>query len=515
MDSLDLKLLNHLQEHGEIDLSNTKAFNRSEGSIYRRIDLINAYLSKHQQLVPKNHKIQSKMTYKEYIQIVQSIPFYEYVPSQKERLSFIIVQSLLKEVVNTSRLYQHLGLSMSTKKKDNRHLTNQLKQAGLSKEIIRKKGIRITGQETLIRIEGTKILIKLFELDENNTLYLRQANNPMEVLISEYFITETHFIHNQVKNMIESIIHQLNIELSYPSKKFIFLYVMIALYRNHLGYYENKKVHTTFTFSSPFKFVEHSTENQIINHILFSLDTMNRENNVSIQIQWLEDKMIQFISGIQSNIITDIYSHHELFQEIYQFIFKCILRSDYHFDFYDNKLDQTAEKFPNLYRLIEQNSFISNELQLSSDQIATLTLIFRKHINENKILGRNTKRIIVVTNSSIEKADFFGASLNHFLDIKIVKALHINELHELAKLDYDYILTFSNRIATLIEEQGYTCLKVKFYMNDDDINKLLDIGFSSSSRRKILADDIVSVLEKKTAEEMKEYLIKNYPSHFL
>lgn len=118
---------------------------------------------------------------------------------------------------------------------------------------------------------------------------------------------------------------------------------------------------------------------------------MNRENNVSIQIQWLEDKMIQFISGIQSNIITDIYSHHELFQEIYQFIFKCILRSDYHFDFYDNKLDQTAEKFPNLYRLIEQNSFISNELQLSSDQIATLTLIFRKHINENKILGRNTK----------------------------------------------------------------------------------------------------------------------------
>ncbi|WP_152655959.1 helix-turn-helix domain-containing protein [Oceanobacillus sp. CFH 90083] len=515
MDSLDLKLLNHLQEHGEIDLSNTKAFNRSEGSIYRRIDSINAYLSKHQQLVPKNHKIQSKMTYKEYIQIVQSIPFYAYIPSQQERLSFIIVQSILKEVVNTSRLYQHLGLSMSTKKKDNRHLTKQLKQAGLCKEIVRKKGIRISGQETLIRIEAAKILVKLFELDKDNKLYLRQANNPMEVLIAEYFLTETNFIHNQVKNLIETIIYQQNIELSYPSKKFIFLYAMITFYRNHLGYYESKKIHTTITFPSPFKFVKHSMENQIFNHILFSLDTMNKESNVSIQIQWLEEKVTQFISVVQSNIITDIYSKHELFQEMYQFIFKCILRSDYRFDFYDNKLDQTAGKFPNLYHLIEQDSFISNELQLSSDQIATLTLIFRKHINENKILGRNTKSIVIVTNSSIEKADFFGATLNHYLDIKIVKTLHINELHALAYLDYDYVLTFSNRIATLIEEQGYTCLKVKFYINDDDINMLLQIGFSSSSRRKILAEEIVPVLQGKTADEMKEYLIKNYPSHFL
>ncbi|MEI3603672.1 MULTISPECIES: hypothetical protein [Oceanobacillus] len=52
-------------------------------------------------------------------------------------------------------------------------------------------------------------------------------------------------------------------------------------------------------------------------------------------------------------------------------------------------------------------------------------------------------------------------------------------------------------------------------MHDDDINKLLQIGFSSSSHRKLLADDIVTVLQKKSAEEMKEFLIKNYPSHFL
>jgi hypothetical protein len=43
----------------------------------------------------------------------------------------------------------------------------------------------------------------------------------------------------------------------------------------------------------------------------------------------------------------------------------------------------------------------------------------------------------------------------------------------------------------------------------------LDLGFSSSSRRKILSDVFLKDISNKSPDEIKELLLKKYSSHFL
>ena len=68
------------------------------------------------------------------------------------------------------------------------------------------------------------------------------------------------------------------------------------------------------------------------------------------------------------------------------------------------------EKTARLYDIL--SSAISDyeetyQTRLNHFQIASLTLIFRKFTNRNKLAGRNRKKLVIVTNSSIEKIDFF------------------------------------------------------------------------------------------------------------
>jgi hypothetical protein len=513
MDALDIKILSHLQEHGSLHTLSNSIIKRSELSIHRRIESINSLLPDEKKLYIENHVVYSNINYQDYIKAIKSIPFYTYSTSQRERFSFIIIQSLLKEVVNTTSLYKHLGLSLSTKKNDNRCLTDFLLNKELTKEIARKKGITIKGNETFIRIEGTKILLKILELDAYNRLKLRQANNPMEVLIAEYFITETALHANTVKKIVTKLMSRYY-DLSYPSKKFISLYLILMLYRNERGHYIKRVVDLPFEVANSFYIVENPLENKTLYALLLSLDTMSSSQPYIESIAFKE-RVTQFINHIQKEIIPQIFSYNDLFNEVYQFIIKCMLRTAFHFNFYDNKLDETSIELPNLFNLISESSFIANELKLSQEQISTLTLIFRKHIMENKVLGRNTKNIVIVTNSSIEKANFFSSNLIHFLDIKIIKTLHINELHELNNLEYDFIITFSNRLASLIQDYGFQCIKLQYYFKDEDINRLLKLGFSSSSRRKIITDDFIKEIEKRPIKDLKEFLINHYPSHFL
>ncbi len=516
MDSLDLKLLHYLQENGELNTQQLPpSFKRSESSIYRRVESINQWLPEGKQLIMTKHVVSSCLTYNDYIEAVQSIPFLDYRSSQEERIHFIVIQSLLKGVVNTSRFFNHLGLSIATKKKDNRYLTEWLDKKDLTKTIARKKGIVVEGQEIYIRIESTKILMSYLELDAHDKLVLRKANNPMEVLMAEYFLTEVSTEEPKAHKLIADFMDFYQIEFSYPSKKFLVIYLTIMFLRSKAGKCQTTLIDSRYHPQDHFHFVSDEVENTILNGLFCAQDTMMATSPMlDIHDQLMEESK-RFVEMLQSHILTHLYTKENLIQEIYYFIYKCHIRKNYHFSFYDNKLEDTQRQLPNLYHLIKESPFISDVMKLSDDQVSTLALLVRKHIMENKLLGRNTKRIVVVTNSSIEKADFFTANLNHFLDIEVVKIIHINEIFKLEQLDYDFILTFSNRLETLIKEQGFSCKKLNYYFHQQDIDELLQAGFSSSSRRKILAEPLLKQVDTLSKEDRASWLRHAYPSHFL
>lgn len=357
-----------------------------------------------------------------------------------------------------------------------------------------------------------KVILNTIDIDDKNNLYLRYANNPIESLIGHYFYTNvSHFINN-TRHILQTLEDQYKINLSYISKKFIYIYLCISFYRNNFNHYIDEEIRKTF-LANKINLVSHKQENEILNQLILGLDTKTTLSSITANNKYLKEQIMDFLEYIQSNIKTKIHNNTFLLEDIYNFIVKCIIRKNYNFDFYDNKLDDTALKFPYLYQLIKSNDLIKQYLTI--EQIASLTLIFKRYVLENKRENRNTKRIIIVTNSSIEKAKFFETNIKQYLDVSIIEYLHMNELKQLSFFNYDFILTFSNRIARLCDYYGHNCIKINYYISDEDINHLLNNGFSKSTNRKLSAKQLVTEIESMELEEIENYLKSVYNKHFL
>jgi transcriptional antiterminator len=286
----------------------------------------------------------------------------------------------------------------------------------------------------------------------------------------------------------------------------------IAIYRSKRQYFIELK-------SIPLKvkninLFSNENENLFLNNLISSLDATNMTLQ---QDSVLNNLIANFIDNVQSQIITHIKDDPKVFQEVYDYIYKCIIRNNYDFYFYDNKLDDLIKHYEKLYRILSV-SLIDIEkhynIIFSYFQIATLTLIIRKFTMQHKVIGRNSKNIVIVTNSSVEKINFFIETMKFYVDIASITIININEIHLLENLKYDCILTFSNRIQTLLKENNYTSTKLNFYITKEDIETLFSLGFSTS-RRKIKITTFINKIRNKNEEEIKNILLNDYNNYFV
>ena len=121
---------------------------------------------------------------------------------------------------------------------------------------------------------------------------------------------------------------------------------------------------------------------------------------------------------------------------------------------------------------------------------------------------------MIVSNSAIEKIDFFVEILKIYTDVDIVLKININELYLLKDTEYDLIITFSNRIKSLLEFNGYENIKLNFYLGNEDVEKLFSLGVSTGSR-KIKVNGFIEEIKGKSEEEIKELLLNKYEHYFL
>jgi hypothetical protein len=134
---------------------------------------------------------------------------------------------------------------------------------------------------------------------------------------------------------------------------------------------------------------------------------------------------------------------------------------------------------------------------------------------KNKIAGRNLKKIVIITNSAKEKSNFFSQQLLYYFDTQVIAILNINELYQLKYLKFDNLMTFSNRISTILNENGFPNIKVNYYFHPTDIDYLTKLNFSNNSHRKLIAADFVSEIQQCPSESLSHYLKDTYPNFFV
>ena len=84
----------------------------------------------------------------------------------------------------------------------------------------------------------------------------------------------------------------------------------------------------------------------------------------------------------------------------------------------------------------------------------------------------------------------------------------------LEKLDYDFLIVFSNRISTMLDSLGYSCVKLHFYLTEADFELLNHLGFSTS-RRKLKIGAFLAEIRGMDERKATDYLLERYSDFFL
>ncbi|WP_289103361.1 helix-turn-helix domain-containing protein [uncultured Fusobacterium sp.] len=512
----ELKLLKRIQEKKSFNLEESEdVFNKSETSLKRNISNLNSYLPDEKKLKILNNTVTAEIDYRDYIEFVHNLSLNDYIISQGERINLMIVYSFFSEILNMTSLYDNLGISLTTKKKDSKELSNILESNELKSEIVAKKGIKVVGNERNYRILIASILSDVFDLDFDDSLINRKANNPLERMIFNYFIVKGAKEISKAKTMLNDFLKENNLRISYSSKKFIYIYIALSLYRINRGHSIENKTIKNMVEINEYSIMNNEFEDNFLSYLISSLDYTTRlEPIISRELKNLTE---EFIEKVQNRVITQFYNYDQLFNEIYGYIHKSLIRNSFKYSFYDNNIENTKNVYANLYNIVKNSIDTIEEkykIYFTHQQISAMTLIFRKTVMKNKVLGRNRKKIVIVSNSAIEKIDFFVEILKIYTDVEIVLKININELYLLEGKEYDLIITFSNRIKSLLEFNGYENIKLDFYLENKDIEKLFSLGVSTGSR-KIKVNSFIDEIKGKSDEEIKEILLNKYEHYFL
>ncbi|WP_067843204.1 helix-turn-helix domain-containing protein [Amphibacillus sediminis] len=508
-------IVNRLQELKTLRLDEAEQlFKRSSSSIYRYVQDINDHLPAGKYILINDLHIVSNLQYDDYIAFTQSLTLENYAPSQLERFQYLLVTCFLEGTINLTKIYNQLGLSLSTKKKDRKGFEEYLSNLNLVLESTPGMGVSIVGDEFQFRIRVSQIVSRLIEVSNDGQLYQRKANNPIERDIYKAYFSAVLSQQTETIGRFLTFLSDHHLQISYPSKKYLIVYVCLASYRMRINKMIERPLDSPLLIKD-YQFSDHFIENAYLNMVIGAQDYKRLEPIRDDRL--LRDVVYKLIEDVEQNIITSLYKKDALFSEVYSFLYKITLRNLCRFDFFDDKLIHAKAEYTNLFHVLKRHikGFESTYFPLNDDQLATLVLIFRHHIMKNKLSGRNTKKIIIVTNSAKEITNFFIELLKQAVDIEVIDSIHINELELLQGTTFDYLITFSNRISAILNQKKYNILKLNYFIKDSDINYLLNHGFSDNARRKLLAQDFVNKINQIDPDKLSDYLTSCFPDYFL
>ncbi|WP_192797129.1 PRD domain-containing protein [Klebsiella aerogenes] len=517
INNFDIQFLSYMQENSELpfkDVNNVFP-DKSIVSLKRCQSSINYYLPLDKQLFCENDAFHCRINYEDFLAFLQKTHLGNYLSSVEERLTLIIFYCFLYRTVNTSRLYEEIGVSLTTKKKDMKVLANFLSAYKLELTVVNRKGISISGNETGFRIMVMRMIASVSELNHHFRPVSRAANNVYQRLMYQRFSQEYLHQVNLQADVFQEFIEEHELDLSYPGRKLLYIYLLIVQIRREQGA-ENMILPELNIVLPERNLFGDETENRFLNHFIISLD--HNVEHLSLVDILLHEYIRSLIHRIQSRIVTSITQHQGLFDEVYLYVQKCIIRNKYNYTIYDNNLSKTHKHFPDLFFGVMDalhDIELAYQLKFEQNQVATLCLIFKKFIINNKLAGRNLRNVAIVTNSAAEKVSFFIASLKSYVEVSETATINIHEISRLMDFSHHLTIVFSNRISMLLDQQGIPHLKLNYYLQHTDIEKLLACGLSSNLNRKISADTFINDIRNISQAELPRYLRLKYGSHFL
>ena len=508
----DLKLANYIQDKEAIDFEAcSHLFEKSESTIKRSVYRLNEYLPAELHFRIADHMILSEMTYSDYVRLCQELELSYYSPTVEERLDLAICVGFLQDIVNMTALYESLYLSLSTKKKDRKKLGYFLEENDVAIVNRHSLGTSFHGNERFLRMFVARELMGVIELGKADNFVERLANTPIQRLLYKAFKVHLGPYHCEAIERLEQFLGPERSAIDYASKKFIYIHAAISLMRIEKGYLVEDEL-TDIPEVPAHHILPSEKDSLYFDYLIASLNY--KEPFAFPENTELKNYVSEFIDCLEGDLDVYFHTYRKMHEEIYAYIYKAQIKNRLEYYFDDDKLDDTKHIHSELYDVIEDKIDEVFPFEFSEAQVSMICLIVKRFIIKNRLIKQERKKIVVITNSSVEKVSYFLEELAQHVNFEMVSYLTINELYALEDLDFNTIITFSNRIAMLLAEMGRESIKLNFYLTDDDLDKLDDHGFVKASSVRVLAAEIVNDLEKrKTKRDKTDYLKTNFPMY--
>ncbi|MFT8210716.1 MAG: hypothetical protein ACMZI0_09395 [Symbiopectobacterium sp.] len=235
MNSFDLSLLKYIQGHSPVLIEDVMSkFGKTTSTLKRSLKGINEFLEPEYHLHIDGQSIVTAITYRQYIDFLEQIPFNRYITTAEERIKCLSVALCLHDVVNKSEYYRRFNVSSTTLKNDNPALTAFLQANHLSVTAILQQGSCLEGDEILLRIAICLTILKTVEIGDDNLLVLHKANEPINKAIATQFLKECQQEITSAAHLYQQLSHRVT--LGYNSKKYFLVYMSIALHRMRRGH---------------------------------------------------------------------------------------------------------------------------------------------------------------------------------------------------------------------------------------------------------------------------------------
>lgn len=514
---LALDVLNYIQDKKKFVLSKSeRKFGRSSSTIKRTILQLNAYLPEENSLNLKQNIIYCNLSYDKKIALITGLSFNNYTTGLSERLELVIFTSFFAEIVNMSALYNEIGISRSTRKKDRSKIDGLFNGILLKTEIYPGKGIKIIGDEAKLRMYIAQRLATLLEFDTENKLRQRKANSPVERKLCEIFFAKAAHIVDTTQGEIATLFNKEGLRADYASRKLILIYYCMSKLRCAMGAYLTDVNVVDILPVEKYSFFAKECENNYMQMIVYSL---NYNKPLAFpKVEELYSLAEQLVDEVQQNIVTKILTYHALVDACYNYIYKSLVKNHLGYMFYDDKIADVQDEYPLIVEIIRKfnnkHTFKQQQI-LKDDQIKTLSLVFSTFILKNKVYKEDKQKIVIITNSSSEKVGFWAEQLRKYIDFELVDFLTLNELHYLVDLEYDIIVTFSSRITHIMYNLGYLVERMPFHLKEADVEGLYKYGFSSNYQRKIEKAKFMEEIQGLTVQEIAEHIGEKYADYFI